>query len=180
VDPDTPQLDAATRRRLDRGEVLVNAEPVAGSAYPRIAIDAVVEAPPERVWAIIDDTGNYKHTLAGVKDSRELSRDGDRVRVRVTVGMPFPLRDLTSVTDGVHSVEPGQRYERRWTLVEGSYRKNDGSWTLTPFDGDPGRTLVRYRLHVEPRVRIPARVLKLGQQKAAPSLIHKLRQRVTR
>jgi len=169
------QLDSSTRARLHRGEVIVETADVPGSSTPSVVVRGVVEVSPERVWAIIDDCENYSKNLTGLKRSREISREGEVVRVRVTVGMPFPLKDLNSLTEGVHTVEPGKRYSRVWKLVEGDYHQNAGSWTLVPFDGDAGRTLVVYRLHAEPKIRIPKSIQKVVQMKAAPDIIKKLR-----
>lgn len=168
-------LDASLKDRLDRGEVVVDTQEVAGSRTPKVVVRGVVEVPPERVWAIIDDCDNYAKNLTGLKKSREISRQGEVVRVRVTVGMPFPLKDLTSLTEGIHTVNPGERYSRQWKLVEGDYRQNAGSWTLVPFEGDTGRTLVVYQLHAEPKIRIPKKLQLLVQKKAAPDIIRHLR-----
>ena len=43
-----------------------------------------------------------------------MTADGVRVRARVTVKMPFPLKDLSSITDALHTVIPGERYRRAW------------------------------------------------------------------
>ena len=90
MDDDERPLDPASRSRLDRGEVLIATEPVAGSALPRVCVDAVIEAPPERVWPLIDNTNGYTSTMPAVKRVEELSRqaegDGERVLVRLTIG----------------------------------------------------------------------------------------------
>lgn len=169
------QLDSSTRARLDRGDVIVETAEVAGSRTPSVVVRGVVEVAPERVWAIIDDCGNYHKNLTGLKRSKEISREGEVVRVRVTVGMPFPLKDLNSLTEGIHTVVPGERYSRKWRLVEGDYHHNAGSWTLVPFDGNAGRTLVVYCLHAEPKIRIPKSIQMVVQKKAAPDIIKKLR-----
>lgn len=173
------ELDAATRQRLDRGEVLVATEAVPGSPVPRLVVRAVVEAPCERVWQLIDGCASYERTLPGVRRSEELVRDGPRVRVRLTVKMPFPLRDLTSVTEGIHTVVPGERYCREWQLVEGDYHSNSGSWVLVPFAGQKDRTLVLYRLHAEPTLRLPRALKQLATEKAVPRLIAQIRRLTT-
>jgi ribosome-associated toxin RatA of RatAB toxin-antitoxin module len=175
AEKDYEELDGATCARLHRGEVLVETAEVPGSNTPSVVVRGVVEATPERVWAIIDDTANYSKNLTGLKRSEEISRQGEVVRVRVTVGMPFPLKNLTSMTEGVHTVVPGERYSRVWKLLEGDYHHNAGSWTLVPFDGAAGRTFVIYKLHAEPKIRIPKKIQMLVQKKAAPEIIEKLR-----
>jgi ribosome-associated toxin RatA of RatAB toxin-antitoxin module len=173
------ELDATTRQRLNRGEILVTTEPVPDSTVPRLVVRAVVEAPCERVWRLIDGCATYERTLPGIARSEELVRDGQRVRVRLTVKMPFPLRDLTSVTDGIHTEVPGERYSREWQLVEGDYHSNSGSWLLVPFDGEKARTLVVYRLHAEPKLRLPRAIKQLATEKAVPRLIAQIRRLAT-
>lgn len=169
------ELDTAVRDRLARGEVLVSTEPVSGSPVPAVKLQAMIDTPPERVWRLIDGCADYQRTMPNVSASQELSRKGDLVRVRITVGMPFPLPNLVSVTDGVHTVIPGEKYQREWQLVEGDYKHNAGSWTLTPFCGDPARTLVRYRVHAVPKIPIPQKIQQLAQKKALPKMIEQLR-----
>ncbi|MCK5796574.1 MAG: hypothetical protein KAI47_05300, partial [Deltaproteobacteria bacterium] len=138
------------------------------------------EASPERVWSVIDRVRDYTRTMTSIKRSDELVReardDGSvLVRARITIGMPFPLKDLTSVTDAIHTAIPGERYERAWTFVEGDYRDNSGAWILIPFEKDPRRTLVVYRLHAVPKIRVPASIHGLAQKKVIPKLINNLR-----
>lgn len=168
------ELDPAVRDRLARGEVLITVEPVPGSSVPAVRLQAMIDAPPERVWRLIDRCADYQETMPNVAASQELSRQDDRVRVRITVGMPFPLPNLVSVTDGVHTVIPGEIYKREWQLVEGDYKHNSGSWTLTPFDGDPARTLVRYKVHAVPKIPVPQKLQQLAQKKALPKMIAQL------
>ncbi|MCA9665326.1 MAG: hypothetical protein KC503_07050 [Myxococcales bacterium] len=171
-----PDLDASKTQRLARGEVIVENETVAGVSAPMVRAYARIDAPPERVWPLIDQTANYERTMVGVKRSEELKRDGNRIHAKVTVGMPFPLRDLTSVTEAVHTVEPGVAYQRRWKLLSGDYQRNEGSWALFPFPGAEGATLVRYELCVEPNIRIPKKLQNFAQTRTVPKLIDRLRE----
>jgi ribosome-associated toxin RatA of RatAB toxin-antitoxin module len=170
-------LDPTTKARLARGEVLVHTEPVAGSSTPRIVVRAVFEHPPEQVWRHIDQSARYFEFMPRVKASAELSRDGGNIRTRMTVEMPFPLKNLTSTTRAIHTVEAGVRYVREWKLEEGDYHLNEGSWTLTPFDGDPNRAYAHYRVHVIPKIPIPKAIQSAVQEKAMPKLIEALRER---
>ena len=161
--------------RLGRGEILIVSNPEPGSQLPRVTIMAVIETPPARVWALIDDADNYENTLAGVKSSQELSRDGENVRVRATIGTPFPLKDITSVSACVHRDLGGGRYRRTWRMEQGDYKTNSGSWDLCPFSSNEARTLVVYQVHVAPKMRIPKKVLQMAQTKAGPKMIEKIR-----
>lgn len=172
--------DAAMKIRLGRGEVLVGTEPVAGASAPRIVVRAVIDAPPDKVWPHIDQSARYQEFMPRVKQSQELSRQGEDIRTRMTVEMPFPLKNLTSTTRARHTVEPGVRYVREWKLEEGDYHVNEGSWTMVPFDGDTNRTLAVYRVLVVPKIPIPKAIQSAAQEKAMPRMIEALRQRVKR
>ena len=169
--------DATMKIRLARGEVLVGTEPVAGSSSPRIVVRAVFDVPPAAVWKHIEDSSRYAEFMPRVKAAQELSRDGDNIRTRLTVDMPFPLKNLTATTRAKHTVEPGVRYVREWVLEEGDYVVNEGNWTLVPFDGDPNRALAVYRVHVVPKMPIPSVIQSAVQEKAMPKLIEALRAR---
>jgi len=170
--------DAAMKIRLAKGEVIVGTEPVPGSNQPRLVVRAMFDVPPEAVWKHIEDATKYAEFMPRVKSVQVLSRDGnDLIRTKLTVDMPFPLKNLSATTRAKHTVEPGVRYVREWVLEEGDYHVNEGSWTLVPFDGDPNRALGVYRVHVVPKMPIPGVIQSAVQEKAMPKLIEALRAR---
>ncbi|MEN9799752.1 MAG: hypothetical protein RL653_3449 [Pseudomonadota bacterium] len=162
--------------RLHAGEIFVTSEKVAGTDMPLSQLEGVVEAPPEAVWAIVSACGNYAKHFQRILASEELTREGNVVTCKVTTDMPFPLSDLTSINRAVHTVEPGKRWKREWKLVEGDYEFNQGSWELTPFRGDPKRTLARYRLHAQPKVGLPQGIIRAAQGGNLPNVMNRLRE----
>jgi lysophospholipase L1-like esterase len=48
--------------------------------------------------------------------------------------------------------------------------------TLTPYKGDPKRTLVQYQLHIDPKVHLPDSLISSGQRKSLPDLFARLRE----
>lgn len=167
-----------TKARLAAGEIIVSSKPVPGSEQHRSTVLAVIDAPPERVWRIISKCADYKRTMVRVSKSAELWKKGNVHRCKVTIDLPFPLSDLTATTDAVHTVIPGKKWERKWTLVEGDYAKNNGSWTLAPFSDSGTRTLVIYKIHADPDVPIPDGIRRAAQRKTLPNLIKHLRKQV--
>lgn len=172
------ELDSATKSRLSRGEIIVRSEAAPGAATPKVLVTALVEAPPEQVWKVIDQSQHYREFMPRVKESRELLREGRRVRTQLTIDMPFPLKNLSAITEGDHEVIEGERWVRRWDLAEGDYHRNRGSWILTRFEGDPQRTLIEYELDVEPKIKIPKKIQSAVQERAMPALIESIRTRV--
>ena len=161
--------------RLEKGEVIVTSEKVAGTDMPLSQVEAVIETPPEAVWALVSNCGQYARTFDRILASEELSREGNVVTCKVTTDLPFPLSDLTSVNRAVHTVEPGKRWLREWKLVQGDYEFNNGSWELLPFHGDPKRTLARYRLHAQPKVGLPQGLVRAAQGGNLPKVMTRLR-----
>lgn len=168
--------DADIDKRLEAGEVIITTEKVEGSDLPRAIAVGVIEAPPAKVWALIEDCSKYAKTMVRIEKAELLERDGGTMVCRVTADLPFPLPNLTGETRAVHTVEPGVRYERRWTLVKGDYRANTGAWVITPWKGDPKRTHARYELHVDPKIHVPDSFITSGQKKSLPDLFAKLRE----
>ncbi len=167
-----------TKDRLATGEVIVSSKAVPGSDAPVVTAMAVIDAAPQAVWALISKCADYKRTMVRTLASKEIWRKGNKIRCRVTVDLPFPLSDLTATTDAVHTVKKGKKWERKWALVEGDYKRNTGSWTLAPFNGAATRTLVIYRVHAEPKVAIPAGIRRAAQRKSLPNLIEHLRKQL--
>ena len=164
--------------RLDRGEIFVYTRHVRNSSTQEIVVKAVINATPSRVWRLISRCNDFPRTMPRIKASRELSRKGNRVVCRTTVDMPFPYADLSSTVTAVHSVGKG-RWVRRWDQIRGDYRKYQGSWVLTHFQGQQARTLLVYRAHVKPRAWIPDWIRRAAQKRSLPDMIKKFRKLVT-
>ena len=121
----------------------------------------------------MSDCAHYKDRLPHVAASAELSRVGHTVTCQVTIAMPFPVSNLTAVTEAIHEEGPGGM-SRTWKLVSGDYDFNNGSWTVVPYRGGAA-SLVTYRLHVKPKTAVPAFIRNAAQEKALPDLIARLR-----
>ena len=165
---------ADDKARLEKGEAIVRTVKVKGYEVAAAKMIAIIDAPPSRVWKIIDKCENYETTMPRIAKASELSRVGDKITCSVTVAMPFPLSNLTATTRAKHTVVKDKLYKRAWTLVEGDYKKNTGSWTLTPY-GDGSKTYVEYAVHAVPNISIPAFIQKKAQQSSLPKIIEMLR-----
>ena len=172
-----PSPDAQTLARLERGEIVVRND-ASAHAVPQVFMQAIVEAPPAKVWRHIDDSARYQDFMPRVKKSEELSRQGDEIRSRVTIDMPFPLKNLTATSRATHTVREGELYRRAWKMESGDYDINEGAWTLVPHPSAPGRTLVTYEARIQPRIPLPSALKQLAQEKALPGLLEALRDRV--
>src|SRR5262245_49698304 len=95
-------------------------EPETGGA-PTYCAEAVVNAPPARVWALVSKCADYVKNMPSIAASKELSREGDEHTKFTTVcevvaDVPFPFSDLTSVSRATLTVDaPSGSYTREWT-----------------------------------------------------------------
>jgi ribosome-associated toxin RatA of RatAB toxin-antitoxin module len=158
---------------LDSGKILVTSTPVVGSPEPERTVRAVVESPPSAVWKIVSDCAHYREHLPHVAASAELSRAGNTVVCQVTIAMPFPVSNLTAVTQAVHDERPAAM-TRTWHLVSGDYDFNDGSWTVIPYR-DGRASMVTYRIHVKPKTAVPDFIRNAAQSKALPEMMERIR-----
>lgn len=139
---------------------------------PTVTAEAIVAAPAERLWAIIDRCGDYKDTMVSILDSHELWRRGDQRSCDITADLPFPLPNLRGITLATNTIETGKRWRRTWQQTSGDYVSNNGSWQLTRVDAL--RTHVVYTLAAKPHIAIPAFATRIGQRQVIPALFEKL------
>ncbi len=168
-----PAVAGNWTQALERGEILAYTHKSKRCANELVA-KAIIEASPERVWKLVDHCGGYQRVMPRVRRSKEVSRDGDRVACLLTIDMPFPYSDLTSVTAAEHRTGRG-RWSRRWKLRSGDYKVNRGSWSLRRYKGMPGRTYMVYQACVEPKVWVPGWIRNLGQKRILPQMIRNIR-----
>jgi ribosome-associated toxin RatA of RatAB toxin-antitoxin module len=146
---------------------------VAGSSTPKIVMKATLDVPPKKVWAIVSDCSKYKGRLPRIAAAKLLSRSGNKFTCEVTIDMPFPLSNLTAVTEATHE-ESDKAMIRRWKLIRGDYKTNTGSWEIRPEAGGT-KSLVTYTVHAEPNTAIPAVIREAAQKKTLPDLMARVR-----
>ncbi len=184
----TAALPGKAPAQLDHGDIVVTTRVVAGSPIPEATVRAVIDAPPEKVWSVVQDCANYKTTMPNIAASVEVSRekpvaadgpDAAEVRTcRVVADLPFPFADLTSVTRGVHRIVPGKSWSRTWQLVSGDYVTNEGHWLVKPWGEDGKQSLVEYRIHAVPKVSLPDWLVSAIEEGKMPEMMKNLRKRV--
>ena len=163
--------------RLDRGEIITSSRSIPGSDLPEGTSQAVIEAPPAKVWAIIDDCAHYKGIMPRVIASRLVERKGDKVSCEITVKIPV-LGELKSITEAIHVSGP-PKWSRTWHLVSGAdYKVNEGSWTLTAFDAAGTRTRAVYKMHAVLTAWVPGFIVKRGQSEGLMQVMQGIRSAV--
>lgn len=165
--------DDARQKELSDGEVFVTTVPVDGAEYPRVVVEAVIDARPEVVWALVTSCTKSQQTYDSVMKSYVVSKTSSEIVCSELIDMPWPIRNLESVTRWSFSVTP-QKWVERWTKVDGDFDYIDGSWTLTPF-GDGSRTHVLWQNHFSPQIAVPAWLTRAFLKVGMPAMIKDLR-----
>ena len=127
-----PAFRPESLKALEKGEVLLEQLEPAGGSGVAVRASGVIEAPPGRVWPVLRDCEHYREFLPGVRESELKSRVNGVAVCATEIDLPFPLGDLRSEMR-VSETEIDGGFRRSWTLIEGNYERNQGSWTLLPF-----------------------------------------------
>lgn len=173
---------AQSVEELSKGEIFVSTQKVKGYDFPKLKMKAVINAPPAKVYKLISDCDRFKDRMPRVEESKTLKRSPGSHTCEVTVGVPFPMSDLTAITVDRRVAGPVE-WSRRWTLAKGvetSYTRNVGAFVLTTFNGDPNRTLVNYEIHAIPKSAVPDFLRKTAQKRSLPGMIKRMREEVAK
>jgi hypothetical protein len=174
-----PAMTDAERAKLDKGDVVIHElKPVDGKG---VAFDSlgVIDAPSPEVWAVLRDCSQFSKFMPRIKASSIKEMAGEKL-CAVELELPWPLTNLWSDTRSIYTEDdPPGHYSRVWSLVRGTYKRNDGSWTAVPWGKNSEKTLVRYAVDSDPKMIIPDPILRSAQTGALPDVFKAIRKRVT-
>jgi uncharacterized membrane protein len=105
--------------------------------------NADIDAPIDRVWALIEDVEQAPRWQGGLKAIRVLDRDGEGRPTLCESESDAKVRSIKSTVR--FSYEAPTKLS--WSQEKGELRSVDGSWTLEDFGGD--RTRATYSLDVD-------------------------------
>ncbi len=172
-----PALSPDEATRLDKGEVLTRSiTPTGNKGVGAVAL-GLIDAPTTEVWPVVRDCQHFKHFMPRTKDSSVKQHPEKGSMCHVELDMPFPLTNLWSDTTSVVRQEGGA-YLRAWTLVEGTYHRNDGSWTLLPWGEGGAKTLLVYTIDSNPKLIVPDGLMRSAQLGSLPEVVKQVRKRV--
>ncbi|HUA70659.1 MAG TPA: SRPBCC family protein [Solirubrobacteraceae bacterium] len=104
---------------------------------------AEIDAPRDRVWALVQDVESAPEWQGGLKSMEALERDGEGRATRCEAATDAKVRTVKSIVrftyDGPDTL--------RWSQEKGDLKSVDGSWTLEDLGGD--RTRATYSLDVD-------------------------------
>jgi ribosome-associated toxin RatA of RatAB toxin-antitoxin module len=126
-----------------------------------------IDAAPSRVMAVITDFRSYPDFLSEMRRVR-MVREGEGVwEVQFTV---YVIRELTYTLRLVRHGD--ERLE--WTLVEGMFKANEGSWTLEPL-ADGARTRATYTIDLQVGMFVPGNIVRSLTDRSLPDTLSRFK-----
>lgn len=123
---------------------------------------------PEALFSVITDYESYPQFLSDMEAAKVISREGPVVEVEFTLNLIKRIRYTLRLTE-----EPPNRVS--WTLVDGMFKRNDGSWKLA--EQPDGRTKATYRIDVGVGVFLPGAIVHRLVGQTLPATLESFRDR---
>jgi len=177
VDYPTPRTaaEAETRASSYKGKVFASLSPAGGSIHWGYA-SAAVNAPVDQVMEIIQDYGQYHAFMPNFTQSRVLSRRGANAMVYFQASV---LRGSATLWAQMRIREKrpiGSTRVVEASLLDGNFEQFRARWEVTPI-GEGMRSLVTFKLLVEPNLPLPSSIYSKENRKAARKVLKSIRQR---
>ncbi len=144
-------LTGKEKATLDKGKSVMRQ--LEGEAGGRGMAIFRVDAAPDTVWAIINDFPSYPKWIGEVKKCEIYKKDGGKIDVAFKIAS-FPVTIEYFIA---HDYDMANRWGT-WTL---DYNKSSdlddsvGFWRVTPYEGDPARSLVEYSVDIKIKGWVP-------------------------
>lgn len=172
-----PKLSDAEKKQVEASGILVRERTPTDNRGVSAEAIGVVDAPPDEVWPVVRDCEHFSKFLPSTKASSKKVEQGAWVCFD-EISLPFPLTNLWADTRSISDETPGGPYHRTWTLVRGTYRRNQGSWSVLPWGSEGKQSLVVYLIDSDPSMAVPDFLLKSAQTGSMPEVIAAVRKRV--
>ncbi len=173
-----PPMSSSQVSKIDGGGVVVQEQKPTGGDGVAAWAAGVVNAPIAKVWPVVRDCAHFHKFMPRTKESKLLRSEGNEMDCKTVISMPFPLSNLWAHVRSTITEHPGGGFTRTWTLLKGNYKRNNGGWTALPWKGDPNRTLLVYRIDVDPDMFVPDAIIRSAQTGSLPKVFKAVRKRV--
>lgn len=164
------ELGATEFRRLDAGEILIEADLDASQRRGTVEAALMIDAPPAIVYESMIRCADAVEFVPHLRRCRLVSEPEPGVRFvehEIDFGWYAPRIDYTIRVD----LDPGRSITFR--QVSGDFKVNEGRWDFEPGDGE--RTLVRYRVRIDPPGYVPNWLARSTFRKELPRMLTNLR-----
>ncbi len=126
-------------------------------------LTVTVAAPASTMFRVISDYMAYPTVLSNMESAEVLVRTDEYIDAKFTINL------VKRVTYTLRLKEQAPR-SLEWSLVEGPFNSNDGSWTLTPIDENT--TLAAYRVELTVGVFVPKYISNRLVNHSLPSVVN--------
>lgn len=173
-----PALSAGQLSRMQSGKAIVKTlKPTGGDGVAARAM-AIVDAEPHRVFDVINACEHFSKFMPRTKNSKMVRRISDNVKVCHTeISMPFPFSNLVSDVKSTSRSLDGGGFERKWTMLKGNYKRNNGLWQIWPHNNG-AQSLVVYTIDVDPDMMLPDAIIRKAQTGSLPKVFKAIEKRV--
>lgn len=164
--------------KLRKGQVLTKLEKSNASKYDVATSRGVIDAPIQKVFAVLTDFENYEKFIPRVQESKILRSEGHVIYYKSHLNMPWPISDVFYECKA--TLYPEKNYYD-FELVPGTgkgVKHFSGHWKFESFDGDPEKTLATYMLNYAPEKNYPAWVIRIGSKNTIEKNIIAVRKRI--
>jgi hypothetical protein len=156
-----PALPPGEMTRLQR-ETLVYMLKVPGSGVSMGKAIRIIKEPPRAVLHVILDVASYKSFLPRVKESRVTRRVGAHTFAVIETSFPWPAKDAWVYLKAVTVAKPGETYETKWTMQNGTMKAYSGYALIEPWTPDGKQSVLTYAMHAEPKISVPDSMISDG------------------
>ena len=169
--------DREVQRRLNGGEVVVEAATASDPDRPRGRVRAAVliKAKPQTLWAVMTDCREAVRFVPGLKLCRRIdgAPDGRWANIEQEISYSWYLPAVHNVLRA--DCDPPRRMD--FHRVSGDLKREEGMWLLTPTP-DGSATVVEYEMYLDPGFWIPQWLVSRTLRKDVPGALAGLKERV--
>jgi ribosome-associated toxin RatA of RatAB toxin-antitoxin module len=137
---------------------------------------AIVDAPIDKVLAVVQDYGRYTEFMPKFEASRVLSQRGGSALLYAQVSVMKGAATIWAELK-IKPRDVGATRVIEAKMMKGNVDVLQAVWEITPFDD--GRTLVAFQIIVDPDLPLPSSLINSENAKTARMTIRALRERVT-
>ena len=176
VDPAGAQAGSTVTvsEKVRSGGTDITTQPYPGTSVQWGRAVVIVDAPIEKVLAVVQDYAHYTEFMPNFKTSRVLSQRGASALLYAQVSLMNGAANIWAELK-VKPHDAGATKVIEAKMTKGNVDLLQAVWEVTPLDD--GRTLVAFQIIVDPDLPLPTSLINAENEKAARKTVHALRRR---
>ena len=172
-----PTLSQEDRQRLDQRAVVVRDRTPTDHRGIGVEAMALVDAAPSEVWPVVRDCEHFSRFMPSTRASARKEENGESLCFD-EIALPFPLPNLWADTRSTLVEAPQGHFMRAWSLVRGTYHRDNGAWKVLPWGQEAKQALVVYVIDSDPSIPVPSGLIRAAQTGSLPDVFKAIRKRV--